>query len=71
MSKSGSAYHFVEETLRGTLPGRRYTAQRWLKNADVLIEPGCSIARIHAARSFYHRLGYTAAVFVTSSTILQ
>src|SRR6185437_5837307 len=67
LSKSGATYRFFEETLLGTLPGRRYTLHRRLQKADVLIEPGYSLARIHAARSFYQRLGYTAGVFVTSS----
>lgn len=67
LSKSGATYRFLEETLLGTLPGRRYTLHRRLQKADVLIEPGYSLARIHAARSFYQRLGYTAGVFVTSS----
>ena len=67
LSKSGATHQLVAKTLLGTLPGRRYTLQRRLATADVLIEPGYSMARIRAAADFYRRLGYTVNVYVTAS----
>lgn len=67
LSKSSATHKFLCNTLFGALPGRRYTLQRKLKNADVLIEPGLSLSRMAAARRFYDQLGYKARLFATSN----